>query len=71
MKKLIVILLTFLMLSCSTPTDTIQPVYQDSTKTEQQISEEDELGYFVAVAAVGFIVLSLMIISNLVSPYGE
>ena len=66
MKKFIVLLLMFMMLSCSPAIETVK---SDSTKTE--ITEEDKTGYIVAVAAVGFIVLSLMILSNITPPPGE
>ena len=62
--------MTVLLLSCGTTEKTITST-TDSTKiTTQEISEEDQLGYILAVAAVGFIVLSLIIISNLVPPPG-
>ena len=68
MKKLISSVLICLMLACSAP-KTINNTTQetiDSTRTTQEISEEDEIGYIFAVAAAGFIVLSLMILSNLI-----
>lgn len=68
MKKFIVLLLMFIMLACSPAIETVK---SDSTQTKQEITEEDKTGYIVAVAAVGFIVLSLMILSNIMPPPGE
>ena len=68
MKKLISDVLVCLMLACSAP-KTINNASEktiDSTKTTQEISEEDKTGYILAVAAAGFIVMSLILLSNII-----
>jgi len=68
MKKLISIVLICLLFACSAP-KTINNTSEktiDSTKVTQEISEEDKTGYIFAVAIAGFIVMSLILISNIV-----
>jgi ABC-type Na+ efflux pump permease subunit len=65
--KFIAIILLISLLACSTSKE-IVTVQADSTKTEQSITDEDKIGYIAAVAIAGFIVLSIIIISNIVPP---
>lgn len=76
MKKLIIIVLIFILLSCTTTEKTISSpsdsssVSTDSTQVVNQISEEDQLGYILVVAIVGFIVVSLIGLSHFMPPPG-
>jgi uncharacterized lipoprotein YajG len=76
MKKLIIIVLIFILMSCATTEKTISvssdssKVISDSTQVVNQISEEDQLGYILVVAIVGFIVISLIGLSHIMPPPG-
>lgn len=63
-------------MSCATTEKTISvssdssKVISDSTQVVNQISEEDQLGYILVVAIVGFIVISLIGLSHIMPPPG-
>lgn len=63
-------------MSCATTEKTISvpsdssKVNSDSTQVVNQISEEDQLGYILVVAIVGFIVISLIGLSHIMPPPG-
>jgi len=68
MKKLIIGILLFTVLSCGTTTETIETP-PDSTKTTQEIPEEEQIGYIAAVALAGFIVATIIVLSNIIPHY--
>jgi len=77
MKKLIIIVLIFILISCTTTEQTISITADsskvsvtDSTQVVNQISEEDQLGYILVIAIVGFIVISLIGLSHIMPPPG-